>query len=175
VIQCPNNLYTPTAESQNVQRTQASQNPTLAEWKCYACGERGHYANQCPNPCVRPPQIVAPTPAFTRRANSIPFATKQNYAHGRVNHVTVEEAQEAPDIIIDMFFINNTSTVVLFDYGASHPFISATYIGKHNLPLAMLKCQMIVSSPGGDMSVRQLCPKVNLKIRGKILSPTSMS
>jgi hypothetical protein len=25
---------------------------------------------------------------------------------------------------------------------------------------------MIVSSPGGDMSVRQLCPKVNLKIRG---------
>jgi hypothetical protein len=25
---------------------------------------------------------------------------------------------------------------------------------------------MIVSSPGGDMSIRQLCPKVNLKIRG---------
>jgi hypothetical protein len=25
---------------------------------------------------------------------------------------------------------------------------------------------MIVSSPGGDMPVRQLCPKVNLKIRG---------
>jgi hypothetical protein len=24
---------------------------------------------------------------------------------------------------------------------------------------------MIVSSPGGDMPVRQLCPKVNLKIR----------
>jgi hypothetical protein len=25
---------------------------------------------------------------------------------------------------------------------------------------------MIVSSPGRDMSARQLCPKVNLKIRG---------
>jgi hypothetical protein len=25
---------------------------------------------------------------------------------------------------------------------------------------------MIVSSPGGDMPTRQLCPKVNLKIRG---------
>jgi hypothetical protein len=25
---------------------------------------------------------------------------------------------------------------------------------------------MIVSSPGGDMPARQLCPKVNLKIRG---------
>jgi hypothetical protein len=25
---------------------------------------------------------------------------------------------------------------------------------------------MIVSSPGGDMPIRQLCPNVNLKIRG---------
>jgi hypothetical protein len=55
---------------------------------------------------------------------------------------------------------------VLFNSGASHSFISATYIGKHNLPLALLRCQMIVSSPGGDIPARQLCLKVNLKIRG---------
>jgi hypothetical protein len=30
----------------------------------------------------------------------------------------------------------------------------------------MLKCQMIVSSPGGDIHARQLCLKVNLIIRG---------
>jgi hypothetical protein len=78
----------------------------------------------------------------------------------------VEIAQEAPDVVIDMFSINDASTVMLFDSGASHSFISAAYIGKHNLPLALLKCQMIVSSPGGDMPARQLCPKVNLKIRG---------
>jgi hypothetical protein len=80
--------------------------------------------------------------------------------------VAVEEAQEAPDVVIGMFLINDTSTVVLFDSGASHSFISIAYVGKHNLPLALLRCQMIVSSPGGDMPVRQLCPKVNLKIRG---------
>jgi hypothetical protein len=65
-----------------------------------------------------------------------------------------------------MFLINDTSAVVLFNSGASHSFISAAYVGKLNLPLALLRCQMIVSSPGGDMLVRQLCPKVNLKIRG---------
>jgi hypothetical protein len=54
----------------------------------------------------------------------------------------------------------------LFDSRASHSFISAAYIEKHNLPLAMLKCQMIVSSPGRDMPTRQLCLKVNLRIRG---------
>jgi hypothetical protein len=65
-----------------------------------------------------------------------------------------------------MFLVNDTSAVVLFDSGASHSFISAAYIEKHNLPLALLRCQMIVSSPGGDMPARQLCLKVNLKIRG---------
>jgi hypothetical protein len=54
----------------------------------------------------------------------------------------------------------------LFDSGASHSFIFATYIGKHNLPLALLKYQMIVSSLGWDVPARQLCLKVNLKVRG---------
>jgi hypothetical protein len=80
--------------------------------------------------------------------------------------VAVEEAQEAPDVVIGMFLIDDTSVVVLFDCRASHSFISAAYVGKHNLPLALLRCPMIVSSLGGDMPARQLCPKVNLKIRG---------
>jgi hypothetical protein len=102
----------------------------------------------------------------TSGANSIPVAAKRNYARGRVNHVAMEEAQEAPDVVIGMFLINDTSTVVLFDSIASHSFISTAYVEKHNLPMALLGCQMIVSSPGGDMPVRQICPKVILKIRG---------
>jgi hypothetical protein len=78
----------------------------------------------------------------------------------------VEEAQEAPDVVIGIFFVNDTSAVALFDSGASHSFISATYVEKHNLPIALLRCQMIVGSSGEDMPARQLCSKVNLKIRG---------
>jgi hypothetical protein len=80
--------------------------------------------------------------------------------------VAVEEAQEALDVVIGMFLVNDTSTVLLFDSVALHSFRFATYVGKHNLPLALLRCQMIVSSLGGDMPASQLCPKVNLKIRG---------
>jgi hypothetical protein len=78
----------------------------------------------------------------------------------------MEEAHEAPDVVISMFFVNDSFAVVLFDSGASHSFISAIYVEKHNLPMVLLRCQMIVSSLGGDMPARQLCPKVNLKIRG---------
>jgi hypothetical protein len=80
--------------------------------------------------------------------------------------VAMEEAQEAPDVVIDMFLVNDTSIVAQFYSGASHSFIFAAYVGKHNLLLALLRCQMIVNSLGGDISARQLCLKANLKIRG---------
>jgi hypothetical protein len=69
----------------------------------------------------------------------------QNYARGRVNNVAAEEVQEAPDFVIGIFLINDTSAVVLFNFGASHSFIFAAYVGKHNLPLGLLRCQVIVS------------------------------
>jgi hypothetical protein len=69
-------------------------------------------------------------------------------------------------VVIGTFSINDIPAVVLFDSGASHSFISTVYVEKHNLPMALLRSQMIVSSPRGDMPARQLCPKVNLKIRG---------
>jgi hypothetical protein len=91
------------------------------------------------------------TPALTCGANSILVAAKQNYVHGKVNHVVVEEAHEALDVVIAMLFVNDTSPIVLFDSRASHSFISVTYVEKRNLPIALLKCQMTVSSLGGDM------------------------
>jgi hypothetical protein len=78
----------------------------------------------------------------------------------------VEEAQEAPDVVLGIFFVNATSAVGLFDYGVSHSIIHTVYVEKHNLPIALLKCQMIVSSSRGDMPTNQLCLKVNLKIGG---------
>jgi hypothetical protein len=106
------------------------------------------------------------THAPTYGANSVHVAARQNYVHGKVNHIAVQEAEEAPNVVIGTFFVNNTSAVVLFDSRASHSFISTAYVEKQNLPIALLRCQMIVSSSGGDMPAGQVCPKMNLKIRG---------
>jgi hypothetical protein len=120
VIRCPNNLQTPGAGNQSIKRTQAASDVLQAEQRCFACGEKCHFANRCPNLCprVNPPATTAPAP--TRGANSIPVAAKQNYARGGVNHVDVEEAHEASVVVIGMFLVNETPVVVLFDFGASH-------------------------------------------------------
>jgi hypothetical protein len=80
--------------------------------------------------------------------------------------VAVEEAQKAPDFILGMFLVNSTTAIVLFDSGASHSFIFAAYFEKHNILIVILTRHMVVSSLGGDMPTRQVCPKVNIFIRG---------
>jgi hypothetical protein len=83
-----------------------------------------------------------------------------------VNHVAVEDAQAAPDVITGMILINDNNAIVLFDFRASHSFVAASFVQKYNLPLSILKNWMIVSSPGGDMHARHVCPKVSILIKG---------
>jgi hypothetical protein len=45
MIRRPNNLQTPAAGNQSVQRTQATSDVLQAEQRCFACGEKGHFAN----------------------------------------------------------------------------------------------------------------------------------
>jgi hypothetical protein len=83
-----------------------------------------------------------------------------------VNHVAVEDAHVALDVIIRMILVNDNNAIVLFDSGASHSFVAANFVQNYNLPLSKLKNQMIVSSPRGDMHARYVCPNVSIPIRG---------
>jgi hypothetical protein len=80
--------------------------------------------------------------------------------------VTIEEAQQAQDIVLDMFLTSSHPTTVLFDSGASHSFISSTFVVKHHLPITIMKHRMLVSSPGGEMRTKHICPTVSITIRG---------
>jgi hypothetical protein len=139
----------------------------------YSCGQTGHYANRCPRKQAN--QTLAPgiNQNLNRNANnSATTPARQNQAHARVNHVAVEVAQAAPDVIIGMIPVNDNNAIILFNSGASHSFVAANFVQKYNLPLSMLKNRMIVSSLGGDMNARHVFPKVSILIRGggRILS-----
>jgi hypothetical protein len=86
--------------------------------------------------------------------------------HGRVNHMTSEEAQQALNVVLGMFLASSHPATILFDSGASHSFISSSFVAKHSLPIATMKHTMLVSSPRGEMRTKHICPVVSITIRG---------
>jgi hypothetical protein len=91
---------------------------------------------------------------------------QQNYAHGRVNHVTTEQAQDAPGVVLGTFSVNTVPATVLFDSGVSHSFITEQFMAKHDIPMSSMKTHLLISSPNGEMRSTYIGPQVNLKIRG---------
>jgi hypothetical protein len=49
--------------------------------------------------------------------------------------VTTEEAQQDQDVGLGMFFVSSHPAMIVFDFGASHSFISSTFVAKHHLPI----------------------------------------
>jgi hypothetical protein len=80
--------------------------------------------------------------------------------------VTAEEAQHAQDVVLGMFLASSHPATVLFDSGASHSFISSTFVVKHHLPITIMKHTMLISSPGGEMRTKHICPAVSITIWG---------
>jgi hypothetical protein len=91
---------------------------------------------------------------------------QQNFMDGRVNHMTSEEAQQASDVVLGMFLASSHPATILFNSGASHSFISSSFVAKHSLPIATMKHTMLVSSPGGELRTKHIYPAVSISIRG---------
>jgi hypothetical protein len=113
---------------------------------CFKCGELGHYANNCPRRNQQTPQKNSNqradqnTPARGSAWNKTP----QNQSKGRVNHVTVELVPEDADVVYGMFLIKFIPASVLFDFGASHSFVTKSFVEKHNILNYPLKRKLLI-------------------------------
>jgi hypothetical protein len=102
---------------------------TVARGPCFNCGQNGHFSNRClqkqPNPSAV--QSVNQTP---NSSTNMTTSARQNQVRAHVNHVAIEDAQEAPDVIIGMILVNDNNA----NSGASHSFVAVSFLQKYNLP-----------------------------------------
>ncbi|GJV92965.1 putative reverse transcriptase domain-containing protein [Tanacetum coccineum] len=84
-------------------------NLLLVTVTCHACGEKGHYANQCRK-------------------------TTNNNAQGRAYMLRDRNAHQDPNVVTGMFLLNQHLARVLFDSGADKSFVSISLASMLNIP-----------------------------------------
>jgi hypothetical protein len=64
------------------------------------------------------------------------------------------------------FFLNERHIIILFDFGASHDFMSSTCAKKSKLTLMASGVPYVISTPGGRVDADWIVQKVPLDLSG---------
>jgi hypothetical protein len=74
------------------------------------------------------------------------------------------------EVLAGTFFLNECPIVILFDYRASHDFMSSTCAKKTMLKLVASGTPYVISTPGGRVQADHITQKVPLELSGKVFS-----
>jgi hypothetical protein len=88
---------------------------------------------------------------------------------GHANYTTVDEIHTG-EVLTGTFFLNKHPIIILFDFGASHDFISFTCAKKAKLSLVASGAPYVISTPEGRVDADQMVQKVPLELSGRIFS-----
>ena len=80
--------------------------------------------------------------------------------------MTAELVPEDDDVVYGMFLIHSIPASFLFDSGASHSFVTKSFVEKHNISNYRLKRKLLIRSPGGELRATHSCPQAKIEIRG---------
>ncbi|GJX44679.1 reverse transcriptase domain-containing protein [Tanacetum coccineum] len=105
------------------------------QFTCHACGEKGHYANQCQK-------------------------TTNNNAQGRAYMLRDRNAHQDPNVVMGMFLLNQHLARVLFDSGADKSFVSISLASKLNIPPITIDTFYNIKMADGNLSSAYLDQKV---------------
>jgi hypothetical protein len=84
-----------------------------------------------------------------------------------------EAVQETPGMTVGMFPVDSHIAEVLFDTGATHLFITASWVEAHNLLITTMSTPIQIDSAGGRIRADSICLNVSVEIRG-IVFPANL-
>jgi hypothetical protein len=94
---------------------------TVSGHTCLNYGRSGHFVRECTTPKKNATQNHITHPP--RGPQKVAIAKT-----GRINYTTIEDVPEGEQVLAGMFSLNGYPVVILFDFGATHDFISKACI-----------------------------------------------
>jgi hypothetical protein len=87
---------------------------------------------------------------------------------GRINYTIMEDVPEDEKVLTGTFALNEYPIVIMFDFGASHNFISKACTKKCQLTVTHLSTPYMISTPGGKIVIKYQAKNTPLNLAGKI-------
>jgi hypothetical protein len=83
-----------------------------------------------------------------------------------VNQLEAEAIQDAQDVVVGMFLVESYLAKVLFDTGATHSFVSTSWVESHNIPIEPMIPPLRVNSVRGKVQSDRICLNLRIEIKG---------
>jgi hypothetical protein len=86
----------------------------------------------------------------------------------RVNYTTMEDIPEGELVPVGTFSLNGYSVIVLFDFGATHDFISKACTQKCQLMIVLISTPYMIHTPGGIIATKKLVMAAPLNLSSRL-------
>ena len=88
---------------------------------------------------------------------------------GKINFTTLAELPEGAPIMSGTFSIDHKPTIILFDSGATHSFISDKFGARLGLDSNPTKTPYLITTPGGKIASNQILRRVPIQLGSKLI------
>jgi hypothetical protein len=85
---------------------------------------------------------------------------------GRANFIMVEDIPPGEEVLAGTFFLYEHPIIILFDYRASHDFMSIACAQKAKPTLCATKVPYSINTPGGRVVADRMACKIPLELAG---------
>jgi hypothetical protein len=125
---------------------------------CFKCGKSGHFIKDYPYPKKNKSNFQKTSGSTSQgKGNVTSTQTDKNTRKtGRVYYTQVATTPEGEPVMMGTFSVAGHPAVILFYSGASHTFMSKTFVEKHCIPSVELKDGFVIQSPMGQTFTKEV-------------------